>query len=193
MGYDPNYIQASVMIVRGLAYYTGTVFEVHERGGKERAIAGGGRYDNLVELFGGPPTPAVGFAMGDVVLSLVLQDKGLMPSDDQIARDLGLNPDVFVITNGDEPSEQALAPVLAALRRAGLHARRSYKSTRNVGKLLQEAGKSGARFALILESGTSATLKDMGKQGASEDAQRQLRADTLEALIEQAAANIPPR
>ena len=65
-------------IVRGLAYYTGTIFEIHETGGRERAIAGGGRYDGLVELMGGPPTSAVGFGMGDVVLGLVLRDRGLL-------------------------------------------------------------------------------------------------------------------
>src|SRR5690606_32386594 len=64
-------------VVRGLAYYTGLVFELIASG--ERAIAGGGRYDKLIELMGGPPTPAVGFAMGDVVVSLLLEDKGLMP------------------------------------------------------------------------------------------------------------------
>jgi len=62
-------------IVRGLAYYTGIVFEIHERSGAERAIAGGGRYDKLVEMFGGPAIPAVGFGMGDVVLSLILKDR----------------------------------------------------------------------------------------------------------------------
>src|ERR1051325_1112638 len=63
-----DWIDFDLSIVRGLAYYTGMVFEVHEAGGNERAIAGGGRYDNLVELFGGPPTPAVRFGMGDVGL-----------------------------------------------------------------------------------------------------------------------------
>lgn len=153
-------------IVRGLAYYTGTVFEVHETGGKERAIAGGGRYDNLVELFGGPPTPAVGFAMGDVVIALVLQDKGLMPSDDAIARDMGLAPDVFVIAS-EEAADAHLRPMLAHLRRAGLHARRSYKSTRNVGKLLGEASKANARYALILKPDLTAELKDMGALGGT--------------------------
>lgn len=137
-------------IVRGLAYYTGTVFEVHEATGAERAIAGGGRYDNLVELFGGPPTPAVGFAMGDVVLSLVLQDKGLMPTDEQIARDLGLNPDVFVFSV-DESLDAHAAAFLARCRREGLHARRSYKATRNVGKLLKDASSQRARAAVFFE------------------------------------------
>lgn len=162
LGVPDDVIVRDSTIVRGLAYYTGTVFEVHEAGGKERAIAGGGRYDNLVELFGGPPTPAVGFAMGDVVLSLVLEDKGLMPKDAELMRRVGAAPDVFVISNGKEESEAALRPTVAMLRRAGLHARRSYKTTRNVGKLLKEAADTGARFAAIIENATVATLKNLG-------------------------------
>ncbi|MGP1310368.1 MAG: histidine--tRNA ligase [Phycisphaerales bacterium] len=138
-------------IVRGLAYYTGTVFEVHEATGAERAIAGGGRYDNLVELFGGPSTPAVGFAMGDVVLSLVLQDKGLMPSDADIAKELRLNPDVYVFSVEESLDAHASA-FLARCRREGLHARRSYKTTRNVGKLLKDASNQRARVAVFLEA-----------------------------------------
>jgi histidyl-tRNA synthetase len=146
-------------IARGLAYYTGVVFELIVDG--ERAVAGGGRYDNLIETFGGPPTPAVGFGMGDVVLSLVLQDKGLMPTDKQIAQDLGLRPDAFVISNGQPESDAAVGPMLAQLRRKGMHIRRSYKSTKNVGKLLQDAAASGSRYAVIIESATEVTLKDM--------------------------------
>lgn len=159
-GYQ-DWIDADFNIVRGLAYYTGMVFEVHEATGAERAIAGGGRYDNLIELFGGPPTPAVGFGMGDVVLSLVLQDKGLMPSDREIARSLGLRPDVFVITNGAPETDAMLAPLLARLRREGKHARRSYKSTKNIGKLLKDAADADARYAVIIESPTEITVKDM--------------------------------
>ena len=81
-------------IVRGLAYYTGTVFELHETTGRERAMAGGGRYDGLVELFGGPPTPAVGFAMGDVVMRLVLErhlEAAATSARDPRRRDLATN------------------------------------------------------------------------------------------------------
>lgn len=151
-------------IVRGLAYYTGMVFEVHEASGAERAIAGGGRYDGLIELFGGPPTPAVGFGMGDVVLSLVLQDKNKFPTDDEVAEKLGLTPDVLVVSNGTPEADAQVAPTLAALRRAGLHARRSYKTTKNVGKLIQDAAKLRARSCVIIESGTMAKVKDMRTQ-----------------------------
>jgi histidyl-tRNA synthetase len=156
-------------IVRGLAYYTGMVFEVHEVGGKERAIAGGGRYDKLVELFGGPPTPACGFAMGDVVLSLVLQDKGLMPSGAELAQTLGARPDAFVISTGTEESEAALFPLVAQLRRSGLHARHTSRTTRNVGKLLKEAAACHARFAVLIDdSAQSATLKNLDTQEQQE-------------------------
>jgi histidyl-tRNA synthetase len=134
-------------IVRGLAYYTGTVFEIHEASGGERAIAGGGRYDGLVELFGGPKTPAMGFGMGDVVLGLVLADRGLLPKD---GAELLPQPDAFVISGGDPAAEAELPRLVAALRKAGLHVRHSYKATRNVGKLLADASKQRARFAVIL-------------------------------------------
>lgn len=154
-----DWVIGDFSVVRGLAYYTGMVFEVIVDG--ERAVAGGGRYDNLIETFGGPPTPAVGFGMGDVVLSLVLQDKGLMPTDAQIARDLGLRPDVFVISNGTPESDAQVGPLLADLRRRGMHARRSYKSTKNIGKLLKEASDAGSRYAVIIESTSEVTLKNL--------------------------------
>ncbi|MCG3123349.1 MAG: Histidine--tRNA ligase [Phycisphaerales bacterium] len=160
-----NWCQFDLSIARGLAYYTGMVFEVIVDG--ERAVAGGGRYDNLIELFGGPSTPAVGFGMGDVVLSLVLQDKGLMPTDAELLEIAGQRPDVFVISNGTPEADAKLGSVVAELRRStgrqshGLHVRRSYKATRNVGKLLREASDIRARFAVILESGTEATIKNL--------------------------------
>ena len=134
-------------IVRGLAYYTGTVFEIHEASGNERAVAGGGRYDGLVELFGGPKMPAMGFGMGDVVLGLVLGDRGLLPKD---ALALLPRPDAYLIGDGSEASERELPRLLMQLRRQGLHARASWKATKNVGKLLGDAAKARARFAVIL-------------------------------------------
>ncbi len=179
LGYSTDWFTADMRVVRGLAYYTGTVFEVIAEG--ERAVAGGGRYDNLVELFGGPPTPAVGFAMGDVVLANLLQDKGLMPSDAELMGLVGQSPDVFVLSNGTEEAERQVRPLVASLRRgsrapqdsglktqapgpkpqAPLHVRHSYKATKNVGKLLKEAAQVGARFAVIVESASEATVKDL--------------------------------
>jgi histidyl-tRNA synthetase len=148
-------------IVRGLAYYTGTVFEVHESSGGERAVAGGGRYDGLVELFGGPKMPAIGFGMGDVVLGLVLGDRGLLPKD---ALALLPRPDAYLLSDGSEAAERELPRVLMAMRRAGLHARSNWKATRNIGKLLGDAGKARARFAVILGAEMAegaVTVKDL--------------------------------
>lgn len=187
-----DWVQVDSGIVRGLAYYTGTVFEVIAEG--ERAVAGGGRYDNLVELFGGPPTPACGFGMGDVVLGNLLTDKGLMPEGkgllDAVSRPMPVRPDVFVIASSEEAHAQ-VTPLVAQLRRGEespqykdsltsddpakrmkpwdnarytvppLHARRSYKATKNVGKLLADASASHARYAAILESANSVTLKNL--------------------------------
>lgn len=134
-----EYFRYRRTIVRGLAYYTGTVFELIAEG--ERAVAGGGRYDKLIELMGGPPTPAVGFAMGDVVLSLLLHDHGLMPgggeADSTAGVDVGelmdavqrvqssysLRPDAFVVPNGDEGNEELVTPLVARLRRGAESAR----------------------------------------------------------------------
>ena len=142
-----DWCTVDIGIVRGLAYYTGTVFEVHEISGAERAVAGGGRYDGLVELFGGPKMPACGFGMGDVVLANVLRDRRLLPDDGSA---LLPRPDAFVLSAGGEAAEAELPRLLMRLRRAGLHARTSARATRNVGKLLGDAGKARARFAIIL-------------------------------------------
>ena len=168
-------------IVRGLAYYTGSVFEVHENGGGERAIAGGGRYDGLVELMGGPPTTAVGFGMGDVVVGLVLKDRGLL---ENIAVP---SPEVFLLGSSDV-SDQATIRVMSMLRRAGIHARRSYRSTRNVGKLLGDASKAGARSAVILGARTEegmVDLKDLGG-GVQETV---LVSDLISKIVELRALN----
>jgi len=68
-------------IVRGLAYYTGMVFEIHDAVGELRAICGGGRYDNLLSDFGGPKITATGMGMGDCVLEILLRQKGLLKDD----------------------------------------------------------------------------------------------------------------
>ncbi len=104
--------------------------------------------------------------MGDVVLSLVLADRSLMPEgkgllDRLSAAAAGLRPDVFVISNGQGESDAAVRPLVAALRGAGLHARHSYKATKNVGKLLQDASGCHARFAAIVENAGEATLKNL--------------------------------
>lgn len=79
LGYG-DYCELDLSVVRGLAYYTGIVFEVYDRGRTLRAVAGGGRYDNLLEKLGGRPLSGVGFGMGDVVLLELLRERGLLPA-----------------------------------------------------------------------------------------------------------------
>lgn len=139
-----RWCEFDLSIVRGLAYYTGTVFEIIAEG--ERAVAGGGRYDKLIESFGGPSLPACGFGMGDVVLGILLHEKGLLPDEVVMATQ---RPHAFVIAANDDAAAH-LPGLVAKLRRAGFHVRHSYRATRNVGKLLGDAGKCRARFAVIL-------------------------------------------
>ncbi|MBN2421344.1 histidine--tRNA ligase [Candidatus Woesearchaeota archaeon] len=87
-GYE-DFITLDLSLVRGQDYYTGTVFEFFDREEKYRAIGGGGRYDNLIELFKGEPCPATGFGIGLVPTMLLLEEKGLMPK-------LELRPDYYV-------------------------------------------------------------------------------------------------
>ena len=107
--FDPN-------IVRGLLYYTGTVFEAFETSGSvKRAILGGGRYDNLLADVGGQPLPAVGFAMGDVVIGIILQDAGLVP-------EFNPSPASVLVTVFDENLRLQSLSLAAELRRAGINA-----------------------------------------------------------------------
>ena len=156
-------------IVRGLAYYTGFVYELSDARGENRAVAGGGRYDRLIEMFGGPALSAVGFGMGDVVLEILLRESNKLPER------LLPSPDVFVINALEDGV--AAAELIGKLRasvwdeasrritRAGLATVTSYKATKNIGKLLQEAAASGARVAVILGSAEYARgvvkVKDM--------------------------------
>lgn len=94
-----EFIVLDLSIARGLAYYTGTVFEVYDRDGKFRAIAGGGQYDELTTLLGGQNCPAVGFGMGYSTLKLLLEDKKCLPRED-------ITPDyVIVIVSADVKRE----------------------------------------------------------------------------------------
>jgi histidyl-tRNA synthetase len=146
-----DYVIFDWHIVRGLAYYTGVVYEAIAEG--ERAVAGGGRYNNLLQLVGGPATPATGFGMGDVVLGLLLQEKGKVP-----AEVLTGVLDYFVI-DGDESAFPAVLRTVARLREQGFAADYSYKR-QNVGKQLKEADRRGARRALLLH-GADAAVKTL--------------------------------
>jgi histidyl-tRNA synthetase len=128
-------------IVRGLAYYTGMVFEIHDKRGELRALAGGGRYDNLLQLVGGPQVPAVGFGMGDIVLSELLKDLGRLQG-------ISTSVDMYLI-DADEGLFPDVLKIAADLRRAGIAAEFSYKR-QNLGKQLKSASARGARLVVIV-------------------------------------------
>ncbi|ACB75936.1 histidine--tRNA ligase [Opitutus terrae] len=139
MGLSP-FIEVDLGVVRGLAYYTGFVFEAFDRKGELRAIAGGGRYNDLVKKLGGPDLPAVGFAIGDVTLGLLLDARGLMPAFVQAS-------DVYCVIGGAAERQAAFADV-NALRAAGFKVDYPLKDV-PFGKQFKLAADSGAKLALI--------------------------------------------
>lgn len=136
-----DYCRFDLHVVRGLAYYTGIVFEINDRAGSLRAIAGGGRYDSLLQLVGGPAIPAVGFGMGDVVLSELLKDLNRL-------KGISTAVDTFVIDAEESLFPDVLA-VVSALRQKGQAAEFSYKR-QNLGKQLKTASQRGAKQVVIL-------------------------------------------
>jgi histidyl-tRNA synthetase len=128
-------------LVRGLAYYTGIVFEAYDRKGELRALFGGGRYDKLVELFGGGSVPACGLAIGDVRLELLLRRRGRWPE-----RSDGL--DVYVATADGALREEALT-LVERLRRRGFSADRDLLG-RPLARQMRDASRRSSAFVVLL-------------------------------------------
>ncbi len=151
-----DYCRFDLTIVRGLAYYTGTVFEAHPQRGTIKALCGGGRYDHLIALFGGPSVPAVGMGMGDARVLDLLAELGRPPTPQD---DL----DAFVI-DADESLFSAALQIVNRLRSAGHTVDFSYRR-QSLGKQLKQAATRNARYAVIVGSELSErgeiTLKSM--------------------------------
>ena len=138
-----EYVQFDPNIVRGLLYYTGTVFEAFDiTGGVRRAILGGGRYDNLLGDVGGEPLPAVGFAMGDVVLGLILQELGLVPP-------LPVTPAAVLVTVFSPGLLPASFSLAADLRSLGLNVT-CYPEPAKLPKQFKFADRMAMRIVLII-------------------------------------------
>jgi len=139
-----EYMQFDPSIMRGLLYYTGTVIEAWEVGGDiKRSILGGGRYDNLTRDVGGDPIPGVGFAMGDVVIGLLLEKYGLLP------KDLNINPAPVLVTVFDEERLLESFKLASELRRAGLNVV-CYPEVAKLQKQFKFADRIGAKATLVL-------------------------------------------
>ncbi|NLE84560.1 MAG: histidine--tRNA ligase [Chloroflexi bacterium] len=136
-----EYIRYEPKIIRGLDYYTGLVFEAHEARGDFRAILGGGHYANLVGDVGGDPLPGVGFAMGDVVIMLVLEAYGLLPAD------LSYASTVFVTVFNQEMLEESIR-LTTELRNEGFNV--ILAEPDKLGKQLKLADRLGVKIALVL-------------------------------------------
>ena len=146
-------------LVRGLDYYTKTAFEIkYPPLGAQSAVAGGGRYDGLIEEIGGNPTPAVGFATGLERVLLALEKQNLLPEMDN-------KTDAFVVALGEE-AQGAAFKLLTKLRQAGLKAGMDYAG-RSMKAQMKQANKANARFALIIGEDevkeACVQLKDMAK------------------------------
>jgi histidyl-tRNA synthetase len=154
-------------LVRGLDYYMRTTFEITAQGlGSQNAVCGGGRYDGLVELLGGPPTKGIGFAIGEDRLILSLQESGKVPA--------AVGRDVYIAWMGPKAFNTAIRAA-KDLRAAGFRVELP-ASERKFGKALEQADKLGSRFALILgddeiSSGdwTVKNLKDGSQQKFTEE------------------------
>lgn len=152
------YVRFAPQIVRGLDYYTGTVFEAWDVEGEFRALFGGGRYDNLVSAVGGDPLPATGFALGDVVISLVLKKYGLIPSG------LDASPAPVLVTVFDEGMLAASISLAAELRQAGINVN-YYPEATKLAKQFKFADRIGVKVVLVLGpdelNARQVTIKDL--------------------------------
>lgn len=175
-----DFVKVDYGVIRGLAYYTGPVFEAFDRVGEFRAIAGGGRYDNLVKLISGGKVdmPALGFGMGDVVLLELLKARGRLP-----AFDAGL--DGFCLIEEESLRGASLA-LVQELRSAGW--RMDYSLTpAKADKQFKRAQELKVRFTVQLLSGPAGELSVKVKQLQSRAEQIVPRDQVLSHLGEPAA------
>lgn len=135
-----DFVSVDLAVVRGLAYYTGFVFEAFDRKGDLRALAGGGRYNDLIKKLGYADLPAVGFAIGDVTTGLLLEQRGLAPAFVNA-------PDLYAVIGGEAERAAAFADI-RALRAAGWRVDYPLKDLA-FGKQFKAAAEAGAKLALI--------------------------------------------
>ncbi len=176
MGLDA-YVDLDLTIVRGLAYYTGVVFELFDAGRTLRAICGGGRYDNLLDALGGVTLPAVGFGMGDVVLGELLKEKGLSQNSEA-------SIDVFLAFVTQDDLNPALR-LAHQLRDGGIRVEYAM-SPQSLAKQLKLADARKARLAVVIGPDERArgelVLKDL-TSGTQEAIQETLIVDTIKTRL----------
>jgi len=173
-----EWLRFDLTIVRGLAYYTGIVFELFDNVGEFRAICGGGRYDNLLKSLGGADLPALGFGMGDVVLGELLKARGLM-----------ILPAPAVALWVAQAPDSALYPTAmlqtAARLRADGHAAEFALREQRVEKQLEAARKAGCLATIVVDTSGDAVRYRARATGAQEEI-----VQTLDALSTWASSTL---
>ena len=169
-----DYVEFDPSIIRGLAYYTGTVFEAWDRVGEFRAILGGGRYGNLVADVGGEPMGGVGFAMGDVVIGLVLEQCGLKPA-------LRPSPTRVLVTVFQQELMSTSARIASQLRAAGINTE-LYPEPARLDKQLKYANTLGIPFVAIIGPDEASAGKATVKNLATGEQQQLDQASVAEAV-----------
>jgi histidyl-tRNA synthetase len=145
-----EYVEVDLSIVRGLAYYTGPVFEIFDIGKGMRAVAGGGRYDQLVQLIGSVDMPACGFAMGDMVITDLIRETEVPAQKLEAAVMERSSIDFYLIVADSERAGEAVG-VAQLLRGAGYRVTFPFTPMK-VGKQFQAAEQSGAKRAVVVGS-----------------------------------------
>jgi histidyl-tRNA synthetase len=148
-----DWVDVDLTIVRGLAYYTGTVFELFDAKGDCRAICGGGRYDNLLASLSGVDLPALGFGMGDVVLGELLRARGKLPTHAAVVD--------YWVAYEDAARQAEAMRVATALRRRGSSVEYALRPA-SLAKQLDAARKAGALAAVILRADGTMRRKELG-------------------------------
>ncbi len=136
-----DWVDFDLSIVRGLAYYTGTVFEIFDASGEFRAICGGGRYDDLLEAIGGVSLPALGFGMGDVVIGELMRSRGLMPKQ-------SIGPDYWIAAETEELLPRVME-VAAKIRAKGASAEYALRP-QTLSRQMKTASSAGARELVVI-------------------------------------------
>lgn len=175
-----KFVEVDLNIVRGLAYYTGPVFEVFDIGKGMRAVAGGGRYDQLVELIGGVDMPACGFAMGDMVITDLIRETEVPAS--QLAESITAAQSVDLYLVQADPSKGGeTAAVVQKLRSAGWSVHYPL-SDMKVGKQFQAAEQSGASHAVVVGS----EFPEVGLKNLAERSEIRISVEDLLSEVEKA-------
>ncbi len=171
-----DFVEIDLGIVRGLAYYTGLVFEIFDIGKGMRAVAGGGRYDQLVDLIGGVSMAACGFAMGDMVISDLIRESTDPANRMNQACLKEISADVYVVLADPERALEAIG-ACQSLRDAGLRVISSLTPIK-VAKQFQAAEQANARYALVIGAEfPTLTLRLLSERSEREVTMEQLIAD----------------